>query len=219
MARKPKGTEPRIVAELGRPETPEETAERKATASRNRRARQTINNLWFSLLATLGIVVVIVLLVPRADGPARVDVDYATVADQAAGSVSEPLVVPQIPPVWRSNAAELRTRTADGVDEWYVGFITPSNEYIGFSQGIDANSTWVLQKVRAAQVSGAESIGGLDWTVYDNRTAEDPGLAEYSMSTDVGGSSYVLYGSADANEFRTMAESVAAEVEGSATDD
>ena len=52
--------ESRVVAELGRPETAEETAARKAENSRNHRSRQTVNNLVYSLLATLGIVVVIV---------------------------------------------------------------------------------------------------------------------------------------------------------------
>jgi hypothetical protein len=47
--------EGRVVAELGRPETPAETAARKAESSRLHRQRQTVNNLVYSLIATLGI--------------------------------------------------------------------------------------------------------------------------------------------------------------------
>ena len=204
----------RIVAELGRPETPDETAARKATASRTRRARQTVNNLWLSLLATVGIVVVIVLLVPRSDGPRRINIDYEAIAAQAVGAVSQPLVVPSVPDGWSSNAAEVRTQTADLVDEWYIGFLTPENEYIGFSQGIDANATWLLEKVEGTPESGSELVGDVRWTLHDNRTADDPGLAEYAMSVVAGANTYVLYGSAEPAEFRVLAESVSAEIDG-----
>lgn len=202
----------RVVAELGRPETAEETAQRKAEASRNRRARQTVNNLWYSLLATLGIVLVVVLLVPRAQAPIRGEVDYRRVAAQASASLPEPVLVPRVPTGWSSNAAELRTETADDVTEWYIGFLTPSNEYIGFSEGFEANATWLLGKVEGARESGSQAIGGLTWSVFDNRTAEDPGLAEYALATTVEGTAFVLYGSANDDEFRTLAEGVAAEI-------
>jgi Protein of unknown function (DUF4245) len=209
----------RVVAELGRPETAEETALRKAQASRDRRARQTINNLWYSLIATLGIVLVVVLLVPRSEAPLRGDVDYRKAAAEASASLSEPVVVPTVPTGWSSNAAELRAQTADDVTEWYIGFLTPSNEYIGFSEGLEANSTWLLQKVEGARESGTQGIGGLTWSVFDNRTADDPGLAEYALATTVDDTAYVLYGSADDDEFRTLAEGVAAEITTKGNDD
>jgi hypothetical protein len=202
----------RVVAELGRPETPEETAQRKAEASRNRRARQTVNNLWYSLLATLGIVLVVVLLVPRSQAPIRGDVDYKKIAAEASASLAEPVLVPDVPTGWSSNSAELRTETADDVTEWYIGFLTPANEYIGFSEGFEANATWLLGKVEGARESGSKAIGGLTWTEFDNRTADDPGLAEYALATTVDGTAYVIYGSADDDEFRTLAEGVAANI-------
>ena len=47
---------PRIVAELGRPETPDETAARKAESSRVYRASQNTRNLVAALLVTLAVV-------------------------------------------------------------------------------------------------------------------------------------------------------------------
>src|SRR6478735_6355945 len=95
---------PAVVAELGRPETPEETAARKAQNSANHRNRQTVNNLVYSLLATLALVAVIVLVVPRgnptADAPA---IDYAKVAQEAQGSEPDPLLVPKLPAGWKAN--------------------------------------------------------------------------------------------------------------------
>ena len=59
------GKQPAIVAELGRPETPEETAARKAENSRKRRANQTAFNLIVATIASLGIVLFLVVVVVR----------------------------------------------------------------------------------------------------------------------------------------------------------
>ena len=74
---------PRIVAELGRPETASETAARKAENSRLYRQRKTVNNLTLSLLVSLGMVLLIVLIVPRGTdvwGDHIVDVAAAATA-------------------------------------------------------------------------------------------------------------------------------------------
>ena len=56
-----------IVAELGRAETPGETAERKAAASATRRSGQTALNLFIAVLASLGVVAFVVVVVVRPD--------------------------------------------------------------------------------------------------------------------------------------------------------
>ena len=63
---------PRVVAELGRPETPEETAARQAENSLKHRQRQTVTNLVLALGASLLVVLALVLLVPRSDAETRV---------------------------------------------------------------------------------------------------------------------------------------------------
>jgi hypothetical protein len=83
------GKPPRVVAELGRPETPEETAARKAENSRKHRAKQTINNLVLSLLVSLGLVLVIFLMVPRGTGGFEDrSVDVVTLAAEASPSIT-----------------------------------------------------------------------------------------------------------------------------------
>ena len=67
----------RIVAELGRPETPEEAAARQAESSRRYRTSKTFPNLVWALLVCLGVVLLIVLLVPRDDAPVARDLDVA----------------------------------------------------------------------------------------------------------------------------------------------
>lgn len=198
----------RVVAELGRPETPQETAERKAKASADHRKHQTVNNLVLSLLATLGIVVVIVLLVPRGDVATTRDVDYRAIA--AAGDVEPaPLAVPELPEGWSANAARLTTGGTGGVDVWYIGLLTPGHEYIGVFQGFDANSTWVAEQVRKSAPKGAEVIDGARWIVYDNRSSgRDVGNAQYALVGEGERSTIALVGTADTDEFHVLARAL-----------
>ncbi|WP_223691015.1 DUF4245 domain-containing protein [Leifsonia poae] len=210
----PSSKPPAVVAELGRPETPEETAERKAQNSRNHRNRQTINNLFYSLIATVGLVLVIVLIVPRGTpNNANPPVDYKSVAAQGQGSEPDRLLVPELPAGWTSNNAELRTKTPDNVDSWYIGLLTPKKEYIGVDQGFKANESWVSEQVNKSTIKGTTTIEGIKWDVYDNRqSGTDNNDVDYALTTTAGQSSIVLFGTADDAEFRTVASSLAEQI-------
>ncbi|KRE21554.1 DUF4245 domain-containing protein [Agromyces sp. Soil535] len=202
MAKRP----PRVVAELGRPETPEETAARKAANSVNYRQRQTLRNLLLALGASLLAVLVIVLLVPRSDTAIERDIDVAAVAEQAQVASDVPLAVPELPDGWRANAAELRSSSADQVTAWYAGYLTPSDEYIGMYQGLEANPTWVAALLERTIATGTITIDGVEWTVYDNRdSGDDVGNARYGLTTEAGDSTFVLLGTGTPEEFETIA--------------
>ncbi|WP_158864983.1 DUF4245 domain-containing protein [Leifsonia sp. AG29] len=210
----PRDKPPAIVAELGRPETPEETAARKAKNSADHRNRQTVNNLVLSLLATLALVAVIVLIVPRGNPVGTTPaVDYAAVAQQAQGSEPDHLLVPKLPAGWKSNNAELRTKTPDNVDNWYVGLLTPKGQFIGITQGFRANDSWVANQVNRSMAKGTRTIDGITWDVYDNRSSSaDAGNVEYALVTTAGRSTVVVFGTADDAEFRTVASSLSAQL-------
>ena len=203
---------PKIVAELGRPETPAETAARKAENSRLYKSRKTINNLVYSLLVTVGLVAVIYFLVPRADGEPNWQVDYVAQSEIASTSLGESLLVPAMPEQWRANAAELRNATNGQVTSWYIGFITPSDKFIAFNEAFDANETWVSNELKDYPATGTVTIDGQQWTVYDNRSMNDAGNVEYAMVTTLGRSTVVLYGTADDAEFEQLATSITADL-------
>lgn len=212
MAESPDPTPARIVAELGRPETPEETADRKAEASRKHRANQTFLNLALALVACLVIVLVLVAVVVRPSLDETPNVDYQKLAADAQPTVSETLAAPALPKGWTANDARLE-KGADGVVSWYIGLLTPAPEYIGLIQGLKANATWVSAQLDSAKPTGKTTIDGIEWTLYDQRdTAKSPGNFAYSMSATVGASSLVLHGSADTAEFHTVATALAAEL-------
>jgi hypothetical protein len=204
---------PRVVAELGRPETAQETADRLATNSRNYRSRKTVNNLVLSLLATLGAVFVLVLLVPRSDGPVDRTVDFAAVASQVQVGIDEPLVVPELPDGWRANAAQWRLGGTDKIPSWYIGLLTPRNEFIGLTQALGANPTWIGQQLNDAPASQTLTLEGVTWDVYRNPAAEkDRGNFEYALVTSAGTSSYLLVGTADEEEFAALATAIAPQI-------
>ena len=208
----PREKKRRIVAELGRPETPEEEAARRAENSRLYRQRKTINNLVLSLLVTVGCALLIFFAVPRADTAPNWQIDYASQSKQAEAVLGKKLLVPAMPESWKANAAELRTNKAEGLTSWYIGFITPSNQFIGYEEAFGANPSWVASTLKKLPSSGTLSIGGRTWTEYNNRSTEGAGNAAYALVTTAGNRTIVLYGTASNAEFEALATSVSADL-------
>lgn len=208
MAKRPKS--PAVVAELGRPETPEETAARQAENSRLYRQRKTINNLVAALAVSLLAVAVIVFMVPRDDREVLRDVDFQQVAAEAQPGYDVELAAPDLPEHWQSNQAEIRNG-ADGVTEWYVGFLLvddgDATEYVGLSQGINANDTWTYEKLDRRSPTGAITIDGTEWVEYDHTDLplDEAGNTRYSLVREDADSTIVLYGSHSAESVQELA--------------
>jgi hypothetical protein len=209
-----KNTDPRVVAELGRPETPDETFARKAENSRKHRANQTLFNLVVAIIASLGIVLFLVLVVVRPNDQTPVTVDYQTIAEDAQTNASEPLLAPTLPADWYANSARLGITSS--VQTWYIGLVTPTSpsaQFIALEQGIDANETWLSIVTDNALATGSTTIEGIDWTIFDRRSSSDTGNYAYSMSAQIAGSTIVLHGTATDAEFELLAASLATEAE------
>lgn len=192
------------MAELGRPETAQETADRRAAASRTRRQNQNFFNLVIALLASLAVVAVLVLVVVRPDAAPREPVDYRSLSLQAGAPV--PLAAPELPDGWSSNSAIYNGSPTDGVANWYVGFITPDEQFIAVRQGIDANPTWAANELEGMRTTGSTTIDGIEWSVYDRRGAKDAGNHAFAMSTVAARSTFILYGTASPEEFTLLAK-------------
>ena len=136
-----------IVAELGRPETPAETAARKAASSKAYRSSQTVRSLVAALIATLAIVVVIVLIVPRGEPATAPQIDMVSIAGDVESTMDSPVIVPELGDFWRVNAAEL---TSGATVVWDVT-LAPSAEdergFIRLAQAFDTDSSWAPQRL------------------------------------------------------------------------
>ncbi len=198
-----------IVAELGRPETPAETAARKAESSRRHRANQTMRNLVASLAASLLVVAFLIFVIVRPDNTSLPAVDYATVASQTdiPGGTA---LAPTLPSGWSANAAEVRL--SGGVTVWYIGFVTPGKEFIALEQGFAANDTWLAQHLPASSVPAPVTAGGISWQAYAAPAPEKAGNHKTVWTYQSGADDYVLYGTANTAEFTTLATAIAVEL-------
>jgi len=201
-----------IVAELGRAETPQEIADRKAEASARRRSNQTTFNLVLALIASLGVVALIFLVVVRPQSVEREPVDWKSGARDAQSQFDVPLVAPSLPEGWSANRAEPGDVASDGVQTWQIGFLTPSGQYIGLVQGIDANTSWVSQQTANSEATDRFELGGAGWNEYDRRDVTDPGNLAYAIVATFDRSTVVLGGTAPDDEFETLATAIAEEL-------
>ncbi len=198
------------MAELGRPETPEEKAARLREQSRLYRSRKTVNNLVLSLGVTLLAAFVIFLMVPHADNAPDWQVDYAQIGADAQFAAGNRLDIPKLPSTWRANQAQLADGGASGVITWRIGFITPTDALIVYRQGLDAKLDWVASILTDIKQTGTRQIAGLEWQEFDNRSSESAGNRAYSLVTSTGGSTFVLTGTASDAEFTELATAVVA---------
>ncbi|GAT72521.1 amino acid transporters [Microbacterium sp. HM58-2] len=199
---------PPIVAELGRPETPDETAARKAESSRVYRSSQTVRNLIAALLATLAIVAVIVFAVPRGEPAAAPEIDVARIAADVESTMGSPVIVPEADEFWRVNAAEL---SSGATVVWDVT-LAPSAEdergFVKFAQAFDADSSWAPQRLNGIAPTDTVSIGGLDWDVFEMGDTGAKQNVTYAIGTQAGDDYVLLYGSRSAASTADLAESL-----------
>ncbi|WP_341935062.1 DUF4245 domain-containing protein [Microbacterium sp. LWO14-1.2] len=201
-----------IVAELGRPETPEETAVRKAEFSKAYRSSQTVRGLIAALLATLAIVVVIVLAVPRGEPATERTVDMVGIAADVESSVGSPVIVPELGDFWRVNAAGL---TSGATPVWDVTLAPASQNERGFiklAQAFGVDSSWAPQRLNGIAPTDATDIGGLEWDVYSLGDAGAKQNVTYAIGTQAGDDYVLLYGSRSAESTADLAETLVPQI-------
>ncbi|WP_336651977.1 MULTISPECIES: DUF4245 family protein [unclassified Leucobacter] len=220
MAKKQK--HPVVVAELGRPETPSETAARKANDSRLYRQRKTVNNLVFSLIVSVGMMLLIVLMAPGLVGGKNSfedhSVDVAALAADASPSAGRALAAPEVPESWKAKNAGLRQR--DGVTSWQIDYTTvdeatDSHAYAAVVQAFTADGSaveerWISQALEQQTPTDAEQIGGIDWVVYEHPDRNpDASNMLFGLQGEWEGDTILVYGTDSPATIRTLAASVA----------
>ena len=201
-----------IVAELGRPETPDETAARKAASSKAYRSSQTVRSLVAALIATLAIVAVIVFAVPRGEPATATKIDMVGIAADVESTVDSPVIVPDLDGFWRVNAAGL---TSGATAVWDVT-LAPSAEkergFVKLAQAFDADSSWAPQRLNGTAPTDTTSIGGLEWDVFELGDAGAKQNLTYAIGTQAGDDYLLLYGSRSADSTAELAESLVPQI-------
>lgn len=200
-----------IVAELGRPETPEETAARKAEFSKNYRASQNFRNLIAALLVTLAVVAVVIFAVPRGERASETKIDVSAIAADVETTMDSPAIVPELDGFWRVNAAELQ---GGATVVWNITVAPAAEDERGFiriAQAFDDDSSWAPQMLNGTAATDTTRIGGLEWDVYSlGRDTEDN--VSYAIGTQAGDDYILLYGSRSADSTAELAESLVPQI-------
>jgi hypothetical protein len=179
-------------------------------AAAKRRAKQTVNNLVLALLASLGVMLAIILVVPRDDSNRIQPVDYKGIAAEAAASSGQQILAPELPEDWWSNSARWSPKPADGVQNWYAGFVGPQNQYIGLTQAFGINPTWLAFQLKSSAKTGTQAVGDMTWDIYEALERGDaPKTKDFMMVLNYNEKDTVLiYGVAKPTDFVAIAEKI-----------
>ena len=182
-------------------------------AAAKRRARQTLRNLILSLLACMGIVVLTVLAVPRDESVRIQKVDYKTIAADAQAATKLNIMVPNLPEGWWCNLAEWRGKSADGVQSWNMGIISPKNKYVGYTLAFNTNPTWFVGQLGDGAAVVGPKYAGNGWWQWDANPQHDPMKTRDHVWTygtksiqDAKGTIIMLYGAESLEDFHTIAK-------------
>lgn len=208
----------RVVAELGRPETAEETAARKAESSRVYRSSQTLRGLIAAIIATFLVLAVVVLIVPRGDIAPRTEPDVAAIASAASTDTQHQVLTPTTPKDWRVNAARLEQGAKT---EWNVIY-APNAEsqdrgFLTVAQAFNSTDAFAAQTVTGAKPGAEIEIDGLPWTEF---TVSDPSRSQnvsYALGTQAGGDYVLLYGDTSPKVTQAFASSLSEQLRELAT--
>lgn len=208
MAQRP----PRVVAELGRPETAGETAQRKAAFSAAYRSSKTTRNLIAALIVIVAVVAVIYFAVPRG-APAPVEpVDVTAAAQRVAESEGRPAIAPDASDYWIVNRA--RIQSEGSVRAWTIVYAPVDEDERGFlrvAQGFDADAAWPARVLSGAAPQGTVTIDGIVWDRFD-LDASRTGNISVALSTAAGPDTVLIYGIADDAVLEDLASAVSAEI-------
>lgn len=201
-----------IVAELGRPETPDETAARKAASSKAYRSSQTVRNLIAALLATLAVLAVIVFAVPRGEPAAQPSIDLTGIAADVESTMDSPVIVPELGDFWRVNAAQLQSGATVVWDITLAPDAQDERGFIKVAQAFDADSGWAPQRLGGTAPTDSVTIDGIAWDVFTPGDATANQNVSYALGTQAGDDYVLLYGSRSADSTAELAASLVPQI-------
>jgi hypothetical protein len=184
--------------------------------AKEHRAKQTVNNLLLSILATAGLVLVMILVVPRDDSSRIVHVDYKAVAAQAQASSQHKVAAPDLPNGWWSNQATWLPTPQDTVPRFEAGFVGPKNQYIGMTQAFGINPTWLALSLKDVVLLKTFTNPGskLKWNIYHSAEVHSPAKTrDVIWEASVGSDAVLIYGDGTEKEFDTFTQAIEKKLE------
>jgi len=138
------------------------------TGKPTRRLGQTVGDMARSLAVVMAVVGVILLITwrPQPEAVKVVDIDpfLAVVSEQAP---FEPLHVPPFLDGYQPTSVRWEaTDKSDGEPVWFLGYVTPSGEYLQISQSVADSADFVREQTANGVSEGEIEIDGEVWERY-----------------------------------------------------
>jgi hypothetical protein len=182
------------------------------TAKQAKRANATVTGMLIAVGLTIAVFLPVFFLNPGSKPEVyERNIDVAGVAAQAEGPAGYLPVSVELPKPWRANYARWNSGSSTHVPVWEVGYLTPKGQHIALAQTDKANPTWTAQATDNAPVTGDRRAGGESWELRDR------GEGSKHLVLDKDGSTVILSGSAELDEFDTLAAAVVKELNAPAT--
>jgi hypothetical protein len=156
---------------------------------RRGRSSRSVADMIRSLLVVGGVVVVLVLIVPRPSAVTQPPIDVTGIAQGARASAGFTISVPQgLPTEWRATSARLLDGT-DDVQTWHVGYQTSDGQYAAVEQAKDATAVWLRSNTQDGDPAGTQSVDGVTWNriLHENRLQRTLQLVHGDLTTLVTG--------------------------------
>lgn len=184
-----------------------------AERQRRRLASYSVQNMVWSMLAVGAIVLAWWALTFNPSESQR----RAPVVSQTV-----PYVVQEAPwPVWVPDPGEGWTPTVvayeplEQVQTWHVSYVSPEGEYVALHQAADVTDAWRTAVLGTAVPAGGTELGGPEGAqTWQEFTGEPDSNAQhaYLLGPEVtGGSTVVVHGTADEDEFEEFLGTVTAQ--------
>lgn len=156
-----------------------------------------------ALGVSVGLLLTFMMIVPRDDTNLIKPVDYTSIAADVRSSTGIDVLAPDsIPDGWWANNARWRDTTADGVNYWFIGFVGPTNQFVGITQAFGTNPTWLaLKTVEYEIVSESNPSDGSTLTEYRGRAENKSGEKLWIYTNTENNDAVIVDGTASREEF------------------
>jgi hypothetical protein len=131
---------------------------------RRRSLNTTSRDMLLSMAVIVGLVLALLLLVPRPNKIPERTLDVAAAAGAARAELGFSPADPALPEGWTARAADVQ-RGTDQLPTWHLSYTTPSGHYAGIQQTAKATPAWEARQVTDGAEQGTRLIAGREWII------------------------------------------------------
>jgi len=178
---------------------------------RRRSLNTTSRDMLISMTVIVGIVVALLLLVPRPNQIPERSIDVAAAAGAAQQELGFAPADPHLSSDWTARTADVQ-RATDDLPTWHLTYTTPSGHYAGIQQAAKPTAAWENNQVTGGNpAQGTRVIGSTTWIV---RSRLDRGITSLVLREPAAGAGHpaittVVTGTATDVELNQLALAVA----------